>query len=385
MMTNKKLEFIDALRGIASLIVLIFHIVFLSRPNLQVPITFNKFIRFSGVIGVTLFFVISAFTLYLSTFNREGESNKTIKFYFRRLFRVAPLFYFMLVVWIINSILTSHTYPSLTTILLNITFTYNFSPKDFDSLVWAGWTVGVEMLFYSLLPLISSKVNTLNKSVMFAICTIIASKIFTSIFNHYIKGEVVFAKGADRYHYMNFMHQLPVFAIGIVCYFLYRKVMANAKNINRKFISSLLLVLFIFLFCVLINNNFNLLMPRNYWLALNFCILIVSLALKANKILVNKITCFYGKISYSIYLTHSFVIFYMRPLYQRVYTSFNFSTSLSFLICIVITLLVVTPVSIVAYYLIEAPAIKYGKLLIGKSRDILNPLINMKSRDLEQR
>lgn len=370
MMTNKKLEFIDALRGIASLIVLIFHMVVLSKPNLQTPIIINKFIEFGGVIGVTLFFVISAFTLYLSTFKREGESNKTIKFYFRRLFRVAPLFYFMLVVWIINSILTSHTYPSLTTILLNITFTYNFSPKDFDSLVWAGWTVGVEMLFYSLLPLIFSKVNTLNKSVMFAICTIIASEMFNSIFNHYIKDKVVFAGGADRYHYMSFMYQLPVFAIGIVCYFLYTKLMENAKNINRKFISFLILILSIFLLFALINNNFNLLMPNNYWLALNFCILIISLALKANKVLVNKVTCFYGKISYSIYLIHSFVVFYMIPLYQRVYTNFNFSTNLSFLICIVITLLVVTPVSIVAYYLIEAPAIKYGKHLTGQSRGI---------------
>lgn len=100
----------------------------------------------SGV-KVTLFFVLSAFTLYLSAFDRKGESNKISNFYLRRLFRIAPLFYFMLVVAVINFVFTYHSYPSLNTILLNITFAYNFSPINFESLVWAGWTIGVEMLF----------------------------------------------------------------------------------------------------------------------------------------------------------------------------------------------------------------------------------------------
>jgi peptidoglycan/LPS O-acetylase OafA/YrhL len=91
----KKLDFIDALRGIAALMVVVYHTALMPRPNLEIPIGLDKFVRLGGL-GVVLFFVISAFTLYLSGNNRKQETNQLRKFYLRRLFRIVPLFYFML-------------------------------------------------------------------------------------------------------------------------------------------------------------------------------------------------------------------------------------------------------------------------------------------------
>jgi peptidoglycan/LPS O-acetylase OafA/YrhL len=76
--SKQKLEFIDSLREIASLTVIVFHLVFIPQPKLLFLGTLDKFIHVSGS-RVILFFVISAFTLYMSADNSQQESKKKIK------------------------------------------------------------------------------------------------------------------------------------------------------------------------------------------------------------------------------------------------------------------------------------------------------------------
>jgi peptidoglycan/LPS O-acetylase OafA/YrhL len=47
--------------------------------------------------GIPLFFIISASTLYLSLDSKAGEGKRFTKFYLRRFFRIAPLFYVLLI------------------------------------------------------------------------------------------------------------------------------------------------------------------------------------------------------------------------------------------------------------------------------------------------
>src|SRR5947209_6448777 len=70
---SRRLNFIDSLRGLAALYVLVFHIALVPEfkpaiPDLISPIVLN------GATGVALFFVISAFTLCL-TFNGKASEN----------------------------------------------------------------------------------------------------------------------------------------------------------------------------------------------------------------------------------------------------------------------------------------------------------------------
>jgi peptidoglycan/LPS O-acetylase OafA/YrhL len=58
----ERLHFIDALRGLAALYVLLFHFVMIPQPKLYVPPAIRPLVL-NGWSGVTLFFVISAFTL----------------------------------------------------------------------------------------------------------------------------------------------------------------------------------------------------------------------------------------------------------------------------------------------------------------------------------
>ena len=95
-------------------------------------------------LAVHVFFVLSAFALaYSATQSPTGYGAYLVK----RFFRIAPLFY-VLVAWAIYR----GGWPDWATLAANLTFTFNLVPGMHLSLVWAGWSVGVEMLFYLVFP-----------------------------------------------------------------------------------------------------------------------------------------------------------------------------------------------------------------------------------------
>ncbi len=90
---SKRIEFIQYFRGIAILLVILTHTTHHAfKDNIGIkPI--DMFIWF-GHQGVTLFFVISAFTIFYSIDSKlSTENNSYDKFMVRRFFRIAPLYY----------------------------------------------------------------------------------------------------------------------------------------------------------------------------------------------------------------------------------------------------------------------------------------------------
>src|SRR4030043_652004 len=89
---RERLESIDALRGMAALYILLYHLALIPQPNLSVPRWASSFVLTGGT-GVTIFFVVSAFCLCLSMRFRKQEPRLTVRFYLCRISRVSPLFY----------------------------------------------------------------------------------------------------------------------------------------------------------------------------------------------------------------------------------------------------------------------------------------------------
>ena len=87
-----KLKYIDVLRGIAILGVLIVHNLLYGNNGYILSKILN-FILF-GQRGVQLFYFASAFTLFFSM-NRiyENETYPKTNFFIRRFFRIAPMYY----------------------------------------------------------------------------------------------------------------------------------------------------------------------------------------------------------------------------------------------------------------------------------------------------
>src|ERR1700750_1903647 len=90
--THWHLGQLDSLRGIAVLNVLLVHSVYWSDKRQLHPHAIAEAL-YAGQRGVQLFFLVSAFTLFLSFEKRRRELRPTLNFFIRRIFRITPMFW----------------------------------------------------------------------------------------------------------------------------------------------------------------------------------------------------------------------------------------------------------------------------------------------------
>ncbi|MFA1645349.1 MAG: acyltransferase family protein, partial [Enterobacteriaceae bacterium] len=157
------LEGLNSLRGVAAVLIVIFHV--LGIHGLKIPPQFSVVPAYFGL-GVPLFFVISAFSLFLSTTSRVGKEGWLSSYAIRRFMRIAPLFYFIAVFYVIYIPLQFDSYISPMSFLGTISLLFNLMPGNHESMVWAGWTIGVEVLFYLIVPYLLVFVRNLYVSVV---------------------------------------------------------------------------------------------------------------------------------------------------------------------------------------------------------------------------
>ncbi len=150
---------LDGLRCVAVLCVLLAH----GWYSLKIPAFLMSYRHSYGVLGVTIFFVLSGFLIYNLTYKEICKSGKFDwkAFYLRRVLRIFPCFYFYLIVVFIISLLGYYT-VTWQVFLSTATFTYNYQhlwysnhpkPNDFHVLAQY-WTLSLEEQFYLFWPLL---------------------------------------------------------------------------------------------------------------------------------------------------------------------------------------------------------------------------------------
>lgn len=350
---KSRLHFIDSLRGLAALYVLIFHIA-IATPSFK-PILpgWIEPLIVNGGTGVTLFFVISAFTLCYMVKAREGEENAERKFYIRRFFRIAPLYYLWLITmvavyWDLFTIL--HRKKDL---LLYIGFGFNFLPGRQDGLVSASWTLGVEMIFYFFFPLLFRYVNSLRRSLVFTFITLIIA------FLHFQVSKSFFPPLYEPR--FSLFHQLPVFAVGMNTYFLYERIKVKPKTFGLAFIVISLAGILILPYLLMDKMTIFFIYPMSIF----YSLLLLGLSIYPIKPIVNRFSFFFGLISYSLYLNHPRLVYYSGPVYEYIY-SLPYPTFIHFLMCTLLTLTPLTAFSYLTYHYIEKPGITFGNKLIRR-------------------
>lgn len=144
----RNIALLDALRGLSALGVLVSHVHTTGSGQR------------SGAVFVDIFMVISGFLMthhYILREDKEPwESGTTVqKFYLRRFFRIAPLYYCCLIYYFLSS--WNEAIAQRDSVAWNaiqhFTFVFGFLP-DPASTGMPDWSIGLEMQFYLVFPLL---------------------------------------------------------------------------------------------------------------------------------------------------------------------------------------------------------------------------------------
>jgi peptidoglycan/LPS O-acetylase OafA/YrhL len=205
------LPWIDALRGLAILMVLANHVA-LVVPGLSAPV--EMLARF-GQTGVQLFFVASAYTLCLSWQQRRAdEAQPALRFLLRRLFRIAPLYGFGIVLFATLHLLqhggTVADPYNAGNVLANVFFVHGFVPAAQNSIVPGGWSIGVEMAFYAAFPLCMALLSR-RPGAAAPLAAAVVAQALALAWQH---GSVA----NNSFAYFHPLNHLPVFLIGIALF-----------------------------------------------------------------------------------------------------------------------------------------------------------------------
>lgn len=163
---------VDGFRGIASLLVLVFHCWTMTDPALDAG-ALRALVASAGL-GVDFFFVISGFVLFLPVVLRDGHFGSIRSYVIRRAARIAPAYYLALLVQAAARPLLLPTWPSpfvsiggIAAIVVHLLFLQHESPRWlFRQLGYGGgvmglgvngalWSLSIEILFYAALPLVA--------------------------------------------------------------------------------------------------------------------------------------------------------------------------------------------------------------------------------------
>lgn len=362
----RRLDFLDALRGLAAVYVIAYHLIYIPSPNLAVP-AWARLWAVNGGTGVTLFFVISAFSLFYTTPARFKQHLPWVSYAMHRLFRIAPLFYLWIVLTIVRDHFVFHAAHPWWEIAASAGFVFNFIPTHQEGFVWASWTIGVEMLFYVVFPFIYVRVKNVTGAIALAIGLMLAW-MFIQVVVDYLKFSPAASASMHQWFFPRF---LPEFSMGAVAYFLLKDHVPRLSQDERiaRPLGLLLVLAATYLYVAIMQNVGQVGLPDNRYAKAVCCLLLViGLSLRTLKPLVNRLTVFLGKISYSIYLAQPTAILLLEPVYKKIYTasSGGMGVSIAFVGSFLLTLAVVIPVATLSYYLIEKPGIKLGKCVYAR-------------------
>jgi peptidoglycan/LPS O-acetylase OafA/YrhL len=319
--SDARLDVLDGLRGIAILMVVWWHLWLFSwlTPNFKLfghPMSL-VLIPGTGLMGVELFFFISGFVLFYPYARHlfEGKPLQTVKdFAYRRFIKIVPSY----VIALVGALLLLTSFSSVRDLAWQVV-THLFFIHIFWTDTWVGingvlWSLGVEVQFYVLFPLICiafRRQPLVTYAAMVAVAVIYRTALGRDHANDYvIMGQLpafldlfangmlaawlfVFARnrigGIERYRWLAL---LIAFAAAAGLYALLKSLLPQIwaeayvpwQSTNRVFFGALLLVFTV-----------ASLFAYRWW----------------HLVIANRVFVFLGIISYNLYLWHNVIMLAM--------------------------------------------------------------------------
>ncbi|WP_421569121.1 acyltransferase family protein [Stenotrophomonas sp. PD6] len=310
----EKLDVIQALRGIAALLVVFYHGVGY-QPRSKEPGIEHVF-SMIGASGVDLFFMISGFIMVYATRNVSGGFNDTGTFLIKRIARVFPV-YFVATGLYVPLMLLMGNYVGHVDIMTDVNqiirsalmIPTNFgsrAPYFGGSVLHVGWTINYEVYFYVLfgLSLMFGRLRWIALSgiavaLLIALPMTVSRPSLDAYVDYGFNGPLNFATNP----------MLWEFFVGVVIGRIYlSRFQMAALTANLLSVTSLAILVWFLL------NDVSSKFGFTGW-ALPYALLLFALTIgsKTMNIRWPRSLVWTGNVSFSLYLVHPFVI---HPAYQ---------------------------------------------------------------------
>lgn len=305
---NKRIESLQALRGLAAILVMLFHYRFYLRSQVENGTTIWDALFGWGIIGVDIFFIISGFIMVYTTQNYTQSLFSTKRFLINRAIRIFPMYYVgLLITFLLSGAMSTFHYPEKVQNLLSaLTFTVyktDITPHYIDDggMYNIRWTLNYEVYFYiafSVCLLVKHRLLALIGFSALMICLIPAIAGFqptTSIQGYPFHSPILG------------LLTNPVFLefiIGAIVGYLYLKLKNITSSTKIQAIASFIsLSLFMYVIYGIYNESLRAFNTESA-IILGVFILFITLADPLLKKYIPHILTYLGDISFSLYLLH---------------------------------------------------------------------------------
>jgi peptidoglycan/LPS O-acetylase OafA/YrhL len=367
---SPRYEFLDALRGFAILGVISYHCAYFSGWSRAVEFTG------AGAFGVQLFFMVSAFTIFMTLERAWSREPAVVRsFYIRRILRIVPMFWVGIVLYAFAPG-REHYYQDwhmgFSYYFLTAVLQHGWHPNYINSVVPGGWTIAVEAAFYIIAPLLFVWIKNWRAALWFFLMTLFlcmaGNNCLRILTDHRIIFKQVLPDLSRRFSDEWFPSQLPVFACGILTFYVLKALLETFRTKRNGLLVLAAAAMFLY---SAVGINSHRLIPEQVFFALGFLLLILALAIYPLPLLVNPAVCFLGRISYSCYLMHFVIMLGVVPKFNFL-SKLYFSDSMqAYVLLFAATLALTIPVSWMTYKIIEQPFIRLGSSYVRRLNAVL--------------
>lgn len=343
--SGKHLACLDGLRGMAILMVVMIHSSQLIT-GLALPL---RNFAFYGVRGVQLFFVVSGLTLVMAY---RAKPFHWPDFAVRRFFRIAPMFYLAALFYLIlgswDGFRSGVRDASALDVSATLLFVHGWFPGAINKVVPGGWSIAAEAMFYAIFPVLLFAARDPRKLALILAASYGVAGITNLLLTRLGPGSAEFRAFAFEF----WLCHLPAFAGG--CFLA---TIADRVFIDRRAARWLLWAA---LLCLIVDSQLrgvsNLLVAIMLLTIFAWLVVVTCPAVFGEGLLP-----FLGKISFSLYLLHFFVLDLVRPFAPPLEDVVG--PSLAFLTVFGVTIGIAGLLATLSYKYIELPFIRLGRVI----------------------
>jgi peptidoglycan/LPS O-acetylase OafA/YrhL len=362
--------FLDGVRGVMAMWVFVYHAADLCG--------FSTHLIPPGAIAVDVFMFLSGLLMTRNFIARKeaeplGSAKTILKFFIRRFFRIAPLYYPLLLVAFVfwaqyvqlgqearaafpppwASLLgnnPSQPVPTFANVLTHVSFLFGFLPQYAANNALPDWSLALEMQFYAAIPFILLLARRVGLTVVTLVFMVVQFLMHRYV-GLYLTPEVLGLWPQPTL----LAFKINCFMAGVLmaAYFEYRSLTLLVLMFVTAFFNQHLLFSGSVLFCFLA-------MSDTRQTALERMIGF------GKKILSGPTGRFFGDISYAVYLMHSLILIPLLALLLKFDAYQNVRPVVRFGILFGLAVMIVIPCAFALHRGIEMPGIELGRRLASR-------------------